>query len=235
MIKVMMITRFNLLFLILFMSLLLTSCAQLQPVVSSPALTATWDSNQNRLKAIQSWQISGSIRIVTEEKNWSARFYWEQEGPVYQLRFNAPLGQGAMLLEGDDSRVTMRTAKNEVFIARDPNALVAKTMQVEIPVTHLHYWVRGISAPKPTLLQYQLNELGYLYSLEQDGWKVQFVDYMEIGKVYVPKKLYLYNNRFEVTMVISRWHISSPANDNLSELHLTPTGSSNAIKLRDHQ
>lgn len=185
---------------------LLNGCAQL-PTPSSPALQSAWQIHQTRLNAIQAWRLNGSIAMATEEKNWTARVHWQQQGPVYQLRFNAPLGQGAMRLDGNSDRVIMRTAKNETFMAHNPDALIVQTMGLEIPVTHLYYWIRGLSAPQPAPLNYTFNDTGHLHTLTQDGWQVEYVAYMEANRINLPKKIYLYNSHFEVTIVISQWEL----------------------------
>ena len=197
----------RILFILLLLVSLLAGCARL-PALSTSSLQATWQVNQTRLKAIETWRIKGSIAITSaEEKNWNARVYWQQEGPVYQLRFNAPLGQGAMLLDGNSEQVIMHTAKNETFVARNPDTLIVQTTKLDIPVTHLYYWIRGLPAPKPILEQYYLNEDGYLHSLQQDGWKIEYLAYSQIEKTNLPKKIYLYNSQFEVNIAISQWEI----------------------------
>ncbi len=192
------------------------SCTQL-PSQPSPALQSLWQVHQSRLGIIQAWRLNGSISITAttpeaEEKNWNARVYWQQEGESYQIRFNAPLGQGAVRLDGNDQQVIMRTAKNETFVARDPETLILETLKLEIPVTHLLSWIRGLPAPHPVPSQFSLKETGNLHVLEQDGWNIEYLSYIqaEAEAIELPKRIYLYNSRFEVNIVISEWQIAIP-------------------------
>jgi len=183
--------RFFLLALLLF-----SGCAQLPPLPPTPA-------NQ-----LESWRLNGRLAISTQDDSWTANVYWQQNGPAYQLRLNMPLGQGALLLEGNDKEVVMRTANNETFTAPDADALVAKVLNVAIPVTNLHFWIRGIPTPKSSLGGYTLNEVGQLQSLQQDGWEIVFQRYVNVHGIHLPKKIILENNSFKVKIVISQWNIT---------------------------
>jgi len=180
---------------------LLTSCTQIARETPSQNL---WESHYARLKALTHWHLQGSLALTTEQESWSARVYWDQQGPVYQLRFNAPLGQGSLKLDGNEHQVRMKTAKNETLVARDPETLVAKVLKLEIPVSGLYYWIRGIPAPSP-LLEYELNENGYLHILQQHDWHIEYGEYMKIAHLELPRKMFLYNSRFKVKIVISQW------------------------------
>lgn len=190
--------------LFLFFLLLLTGCTHLSWLPSHPL----WETHHTHLKAIETWDIQGSIAIATEKDTWNARVYWRQEGSTYQLRFNAPLGQGAMVLNGHDQGVTMKTAKNETFVAKDPDALIRQTLKLEIPVSGLYYWIRGI----PTLaaiLKYDFTPQGYLHTLQQNDWYIEYAEYLKVGEFELPKKIFLSHTPFEVKIVISQWKLGS--------------------------
>jgi outer membrane lipoprotein LolB len=154
------------------------------------------------------WQLNGRIAIAKEDEHWTAHVYWHQRDADYQIRFNAPLGQGVMLLQGNEGGVMMRTADNQTLVASNPDALVVKAIKLEIPVSGLYFWIRGL--PGPTALNYQLNEAGYLYHLQQDGWDIEYGNYVNAGEVALPAKIYLENKRVKVKIVISQWDVKNP-------------------------
>jgi outer membrane lipoprotein LolB len=131
--------------------------------------------------------------------------YWQQGADDYQMRFNAPLGQGALLLKGNYHQVTLRTADNKVFQADNPDTLLTQVLKLELPVTGLHYWIRGLPAPISTPKRLNLNENGYLHSLYQDGWQIEYLSYFNESDPHLPKQIYLENHQFQVKMVISQW------------------------------
>jgi outer membrane lipoprotein LolB len=175
------------------MAWLLSSCAPLSPIPSF------------KTHQLNSWRLNGRIAISTQQDSWTANVYWQQQGPAYQLRLNTPLGQGALLLEGNDSGVMMQTANNQVFRARDPDALVSKVLKLHLPVTGLHFWIRGLPMPKPAPQWYQLNDRGQLHRLRQNGWEIEYGHYVNFQGIELPKKIFLENHQFKVKIIISNW------------------------------
>ena len=178
--------------------LLLSSCVSLPPLPPLPA-------NQ-----LQRWQLQGRIVVSTPEDTWTAKVYWQQQDQAYQLRFNNPVGQGVFRLEGNERQVVMQTADNKRFSADNPDTLVAETLQVNIPVTHLNFWIRGIPSPQPAPSNYQLNAAGQLTSLQQDNWQIEYKRYIKVQQLYLPQKLFLENDRFQVKIVITQWQLNPP-------------------------
>jgi len=182
--------------LLILVVLLLSSCVQLPPL---PPISA---------KQLDSWRLNGRIAISTENDSWTAKVFWRQQGAAYQLRLNTPLGQGAIMLEGDDKGVVMRQADKKTIRAANPDILIAKVLKVELPVTNLHAWIRGLPAPNSSPQWYTLdNAKRHMHSLRQDGWEIDYKKYMKVQGIDLPKKIFLENNRFKVKIVISRWEI----------------------------
>lgn len=194
----------------LLLLLWLAGCTHLSLSSSHPL----WETHQTHLKMMETWSIQGSIAIATEKDTWNARVYWQQKGFLYQLRFNAPLGQGAMLLDGDEHRVTMRTAKNETFVARNPDTLIRQTLKLEIPVSGLYFWIRGLPAPAP-ILEHDFNDQGYLHMLQQNDWYIEYGEYVKVGTLELPKKIFLSHAPFDVKIVISQWKLTAAPQENL--------------------
>ena len=177
---------------------LLLSCVPLAPIPS-------WPAHQ-----LDYWQLNGRIAISTPNESWTAKVHWQQSGPSYQLRLNTPLGQGALLLEGNDNGVIMRTADNKVFTASDPDTLVTEVLKLNIPVSSLHFWIRGIPTPKPIPQWYYLNDKGHLHRLRQKGWEIEYERYLNFQGIMLPTKIFLENNQFKVKIAISNWNLNPP-------------------------
>ena len=178
--------------------LLLSSCVSLPPLPPIPA------GQLNR------WQLQGRIAVSTQDDTWTAKVYWQQQEQAYQLRFNNPVGQGVIRLDGNERQVVMQTADNKRFSANNPDTLVAETLQVNIPVTQLNFWIRGVPSPQPSPRNYQLNAAGQLISLQQDNWQIEYKRYIKVQQLYLPQKLFLENDRFQVKIVITQWQLDPP-------------------------
>lgn len=187
---------------ILIMSLLLLSCST-API--TPERSAAWEQWQSQLRQIDQWQMNASIAVRGDKGAWSARVFWQQQKSLYQLRFHVAGGQGIVLLDGSATEVKMRTADRQEFVAPTPDTLLKDVLKVEIPVSFLFYWIRGIPSPKERVVDYRLNEFNQLSFLAQVGWKIEFVDYRDIRGYRLPVKLLLENDEYKVKILISQW------------------------------
>ncbi|ALG67508.1 lipoprotein insertase outer membrane protein LolB [Beggiatoa leptomitoformis] len=196
--------QFRYLFILLSLSLL-ANCAA--PSLKPPNATqlALWQTHQATLTPINSWRITGRIAIQTDNDNWTANTYWHQNKAEYQLRFNTPTGQGALLLQGDAQQVTLRTAENETYTAQNPDELMEEVTHLPIPVTSLHDWIRGLPSTALVANEYELDEAGRLYQLRQTDWTIRYERYEVFEGVTLPSKMTLTNNQFTVKIVISQW------------------------------
>ena len=178
------------------LALLLAACTSLPPLPPKPAMQ------------LDSWRLNGRIAISTESDSWMAKVYWEQNGPTYQLRINTSFGQGAFLLEGDDNGVVMRTADNKTFTAPDPDTLVAEVLKIALPITNLHFWIRGLPSANSSPSWYTFNKAGHLHRLRQDGWELDYKRYVKVQGIDLPKKIFLEDQQFKIKIVISKWDIT---------------------------
>jgi len=194
---------YRILFLI-WLNILLVSCST-API--TPERSAGWEQLQSRLRAIDQWQMNASIAVRGDKGAWSARVFWQQQKSLYQLRFHVAGGQGVVLLNGNDTGVKMRTADRQEFVAATSDSLLKNVLKVEIPVSFLFYWIRGIPSPKERVVDYRLNEFNQLSYLEQVGWKIEFVDYSDNHGHQLPAKLLLENDEYKVKILISQWKL----------------------------
>ncbi|MCK5718777.1 MAG: outer membrane lipoprotein LolB [Thiomargarita sp.] len=177
---------------------LLSSCSLLTPL---PHIAST---------DVNSWRLNGRIIISSSQESWTIKVHWLQQDDVYKLHLNTPTGQGAILLEGSNKIATMRTANNETFTSTDPDSLILEVLKINIPISHLRFWIRGIPANKPAPHWYVLNEANqHLDRLRQDGWEITFKRYTRVKGIELPDKIFLENDQFKVKIAISHWDINS--------------------------
>ncbi|HDN25742.1 MAG TPA: outer membrane lipoprotein LolB [Thioploca sp.] len=179
------------------LALLVTACSPLPPLPPNPA------------KQLDSWRLNGRIAISAEKENWMAKVHWQQNGPTYQLRINTSFGQGAFMLEGSDDGVVMHTADNKTFTAPDPDSLVSEVLKVDLPITNLYFWIRGLPSDNSSPSWYTFNEAGHLHRLRQDGWELDYKRYTKVHGIDLPKKIFLENPQFKIKIVISQWDITN--------------------------
>ena len=187
----------------------LSGCAAWRGPDAVPDPIQVWELRQQRIAAVDSWVAFGRIALRAEDEAWNITMHWRQQGERYRIRFSGPLGQGAMELSGDGSRVTLRTAANEVRTAPDPETLLFDTVGWRVPLRGLKYWIRGVSADPSAVSSLDLDPAGRLQRLSQDGWRVQYLRYAAVEDLELPTKVSLENSKVSARIVVKRWILGS--------------------------
>lgn len=77
------------------------------------------------------------------------------------------------------------------YEAPTPEQLLGEQLGWSLPVSHLVWWVRGLPAPG-SKSRVTLNADSRLANLEQDGWKIEYLSYVEQNGFWLPERLKLY-------------------------------------------
>jgi outer membrane lipoprotein LolB len=110
---------------------------------------------------------------------------------------------------GDAAGVTLIDSDAHIHTARDVDALLAQVTGWDLPVSGLHYWVRGLSAPG-SAVRVTLDRQGRLQRLAQSGWEITYQRYQHIAGNDWPAKLKLVHNDLDVRLVIDQWQFDPP-------------------------
>lgn len=168
-----------------------------------------WQQHQQQLQGLTLWQLSGRLAVSNEEKAWHMKLSWHQDEERYLLNIIAPLGQGAMRLEGDSRQVVMLTDDGERFESSDPELLLYQQLGWKVPISALRYWVLGLEAPGEA--RKTLDEYGRLSQLEQSGWQIRFLDYQTKQGFELPRKVFINNHRAQIKLIIGDWQLLNEA------------------------
>ena len=96
--------------------------------------------------------------------------------------------------------VTLRTAEPREYRAPDAEMLTQKVLGFRLPLAGLGDWVRARPSPEsPAVTQY--NDNGTLKSLEQSGWRIEYLDY----EGERPKRLRLTYPGVELRFAVTEW------------------------------
>jgi outer membrane lipoprotein LolB len=184
--------------------LLLAGCANLGV---SPEQQQKWQQIKPALSKIETWQLRGRLALHANNDSWIANVLWEQQPSNYQLQFNTPTGQGALRLNRSGNTVTLTTAEGKIFTASTAEELLSERLHIQLPVSYLQEWIRGLPTEHERIDGYQLDEMGRLSSLQQTNWDIQYERYVAVKDVYLPSKMTLENQQFKIKIIISRWEI----------------------------
>ena len=167
----------------------------------SPAL---WSAHKQQLTRLDGWQISGKVGIRAPKDSGSATLFWLQRQDYYDIRLSGPLGRGAARLTGRPGSVLLEVANQGRYEAPTPEELLGEQLGWSLPVSHLVWWVRGLPAPG-SKSRVTLNGDSRLANLEQDGWKIEYLSYVEQNGFWLPERVKHHGPDLDVTLVVKDW------------------------------
>lgn len=185
---------------------LLAGCAGLtsREAVEGHGDPATWQAHKQQVSNLDGWQISGKIGIRAPRDSGSATLFWLQRQDYYDIRLSGPLGRGAARLTGRPGDTLLEVANQGRYQAESPEALLREQLRLDLPVSNLLWWIRGLPAPD-SKSRVTLDGSSHLAQLEQDGWRIEYLRYAEQNGYALPERLKLYGQDLEITLVIKDW------------------------------
>ncbi|HVL02555.1 MAG TPA: lipoprotein insertase outer membrane protein LolB [Dongiaceae bacterium] len=192
---------------LLLLFLLTQGCALFQPSGTGtpppPDTQVDWLEHVEKLTLLKEWQIKGKIGVRTKDDGGSAYVDWSQSHDSFYIILNGPLGQGTTIVSGNPSGARLEQSDG-TYVAESPDQLVQEHTGWEIPINDLLYWIKGLPAPtgQPQLTH---NALGTLATLEQDGWSLEFDQYvMNLGTL-LPQRIRIRKGELRVVLVVKDW------------------------------
>ena len=185
---------------------LLAACAEEAPKPEAAATSSAqlqWERRQASLAQIHDFSLQGRLGgngVVS----FSGDLSWEQSGDHFEARFYGPLGVGAVAIVGTLDGMEVRT-KDGTYQTRDPEELMMQKMGFTLPVSGLRFWVLGIPAPTAHADSMVLDDSGHVLSMVQDGWQVQYGEYVPVGSLDLPHKFTVADSRRGFRIVIDNW------------------------------
>ncbi len=184
---------------VLILTSLVLACAT-KP--DSPQLN--WEQQHKQITHLTRWSAQGSVSIKQKMHTTITRFKWQQEHEHYQLKISDPLGIAYVLITGQPGIAKLWQSQNEAIVTDSPEALLARQTHWHLPISQLHYWIRGLPAPG-SFKTLQRNKRKQLIRLQQQGWKIHYRNYQRVGRLQLPKQIDFQYGELRVRLVISKW------------------------------
>jgi len=200
-------------YLLVFVFLLgLSGCELLVITEPTPSaeidVDAAWAAHNKKLNTLEAWNIDGRISLRFEEEAWHATLLWQQIDQAYHIRLFGPFGAGAIELNGSPQSVVL-TQDGQQQYSQDPEQLLSQQVGYRVPINGLRYWAVGQQIPDKSA-KIEFDEFGRLAQLEQDGWKIRYRAYVDMGGYTLPSKIFMDNKGLDVRLVIDRWQLTGP-------------------------
>lgn len=186
--------------------ILLAGCAGLssRESLQGQGDAGLWKAHKSQIEGIDGWQISGKLGIRTANDSGSATLFWLQRQDYFDIRLAGPLAVGSARLRGRPDDVQLDLSSQGSFHSDSAEDLLEKGLGWRLPVSHLLWWVRGLPAPG-SRSQVTLDADSQLAKLQQDGWQVDYLSYVEQSGYVLPERIKLRGEGLQVTLVIKDW------------------------------
>ncbi|MEZ9566696.1 lipoprotein insertase outer membrane protein LolB [Vibrio artabrorum] len=205
---------------LLFMTIIMVGCSSIPEQPTS----VEWQSYQNQLLQIESYQASGKLAYISPAQRQSLNFMWKHSSNQSQLRLTTFLGQTALNLTIDSSGAKVVTYDDRVFTDASATVLVEQLTGLLIPIDHLPQWFLGIPEQADA---YQLNDSNTLESLSKQVdnqlWTLHFDRYQntEIPRsqrsdegnasaeiIPLPTRLAFKQDQNKINIIVSKWTLN---------------------------
>jgi outer membrane lipoprotein LolB len=192
---------------------LCVSCAVPLPRPPADHLQQLWQARESALLPIRRWELRGRLAVRADERGGQASLTWQRDAAQHGIRLNGPLGRGVVRVTQDETGAQLQDAEQRVYRAASAEELLYLYTGWRLPITNLNFWVRGVPVPDLPASR-ELDDFGRLKTLRQQGWEVQYQDYVQSGNhelpsrltlIYVPDRAAPEAPAMEVRLVIDRW------------------------------
>jgi len=153
-----------------------------------------------RPEAAFEFELSGRIAVRFRDESSTGNFAWRHGAADDEVLITTPMGQGVARIVRSGDEVTLTDAKGEEHRAADAESLTEQVLGFRLPLAGLADWVRGRTGPGAKARK---DGNGRLAELEQSGWKIEYLDWQEDGRL--PTRMRLQYPGLELRIAISQW------------------------------
>lgn len=188
---------------------LLSSCAFIQnkeqPPIPNVSAALLNKQHLQAIEAIHQFTIKGRLAVITQPKNHSARLKWQHDMDNDHIDIYTPLGGKVAEIEKTARSVTLTDNKNKTLSADNVESLTEKTLGFELPLSGLKSWALGRPHNQGLASSMTWDAYGHIKTLQQNGWHIQYKNYIEQDGYALPKKIFLKNDKLTIKLIVDNW------------------------------
>ena len=172
---------------------------------------AAWVAEQQKRQQVNNWEIRGRLGVQTENNGGTMDIIWKNADQDYSIRLIAPLGAGSYLVQGNRDHAEIRFPDGQTDTVSNIDVVFNSIFEVDLPVSAVKDWIRGLPSKALTVEQISWNEQGLLTKIKQSGWNVEMSKYTG-DKILMPHAIYLSrdgNDELDVRLVLRQWLIDN--------------------------
>jgi outer membrane lipoprotein LolB len=157
------------------------------------------------LQARDKFELKGRVAVAAAGEGFNARLRWTQDGKQTRMSLDGPLGAGGVQVTSDGTAVSIVTSRGDRLDNDAARAELANRLGFDPPLDSLRYWILGVPEPGHPA-QESLDSQQRLSALQQDGWQIQYTDYMSVAGEWLPSKLTVQRQGVRLRVVVDGWN-----------------------------
>ncbi|WP_420465198.1 lipoprotein insertase outer membrane protein LolB [Panacagrimonas sp.] len=196
----------------------LPGCALLRTPPPEPAsggqVQRLWLQRANLLSVVTTFTVQG--RVASSAVGFKADLRWKQfADDHFEMRVAGPFGARAAELSGTPERVRVRTGQDQPEVTTDPEIWLQEAIGVRLPVRGLRWWALGLPDPAAPH-QLSLDAAGRALRIEQNGWVLDYIEYLPGGLLALPRRIDASDGNTRVIVLADQWRELAPLPDELA-------------------
>ncbi|SNR93355.1 outer membrane lipoprotein LolB [Methylobacillus rhizosphaerae] len=186
--------------------LILAGCASVPPAIQ-PSTPEIHQQHLADLATIQQFHLKGRIGVQTDTRGFSGSTQWQHSAAQDQIALFSPLGSQVASITRTPHGVNLVTSDNKRYEATDAETLTEQNLGWRLPMSGLSDWVLG-RPDKHAVDTVQWDEAGRITSLEQDGWHIEYGQYVLTDNHQLPTRITLRNaSKLTLKLIVQQWQI----------------------------
>ena len=138
---------------------------------------------------------------------FSASLRWQQQGVASDLLLRAPLGVGGAHLRFDGAVLLVTAGDGAQLEGAAARAELVRLLGFEPPLASLRYWLLGVPDPAAPAADETLDVAQRLAQLRQDGWQVDYGEYLRSASQWLPRRMVLQRGDLRLKLRVSNWQL----------------------------
>lgn len=187
----------------------LVACLFVLTLIQSCASRAPLDEALKDPATLKQWGFEGKAGLRNNGKAQSAFINWEQKNDDFRIELHGPFGKGLTIIEQSKGQIQLIDDEKSTS-ASSAEELLAQTTGLQMPVSRLQWWLRGLAAPSIKVTNIELDEFGTLNKFQQQNWQVSISRFVNVDGYKLPERIVVENQAYRLTVVLKSWQLSTP-------------------------
>ena len=181
--------------------MLVTGCASTPITKPGKPDSAISQQHLNSIATIQAFSLKGRIGVQTDGKGFSGSMQWQHDKENDDIALYSPLGGQVASIKKDANAVSLTDSNGHSISAKDAESLTQMTLGWKLPLTGLADWSLGRPTSSP-IDKVTWDESGRITRLVQEGWDIEYSDYLNFDGKQLPNKIYLRSPKVNIKLIV---------------------------------